>query len=115
MSNTNWNKTLSQVLLHKTEPKILISENTGNEYTTEVIPLLILTSAGSIEEIKDKYKYSVVDTLNNLEYSIKVPNKIEVKFGTHIVFRNVRGGSTSNGLGWYSADSVSLKQSNDKV
>ena len=112
MSKTNWNRTLEEVLKHKTQPKVLVSEKTGNEYTTDVIPLLKVISIGSIEEIDGKFKYSIVDTINDLEYTIKAPNKIEVKFGTILQFKNVRGGATQNGIGWYSSDSVEMVQRN---
>lgn len=108
MAKTNWNRTLAEVLKQETQPKVMISDKTGNEYTTDVIPTLKVVSIGSIEEIDGKYKYSVVDTINDLEYTIKVPNKVEIKFGTVLNFVNVRGGSTANGIGWYAADSVAV-------
>ena len=94
--------------MHETQPKVMTSEKTGNEYTTDVIPTLKVVSIGSIEEVDGKYKYSVVDTTHDLEYSIKVPNKVEVKFGTILQFHIVRGGATANGIGWYAADSVAV-------
>lgn len=112
MAKTNWNRTLSEVLKQKTQPKILVSEKTGNEYTTDVVPVLTVLSIGSIEEVDGKYKYSIVDNTNDLEYVIKVPNRVDVKFGTILQFKNVRGGATSNGIGWYSADSVAVVQRN---
>lgn len=112
MAKTNWNKTLEEVLKQKTQPKVMVSEKTGKEYTTDVIPVLNVFSTGSIEEVDDKFRYSIVDSKNDLEYSIKVPNKIEVKFGTILQFKNVRGGITSNGTGWYAADSVAVVQRN---
>lgn len=112
MAKTNWNRTLEEVLNQKTQPKVMVSENTGNEYTTDVIPTLTVVSIGSIEEINGKFKYSIVDTINDLEYIIKVPNKVDVKFGTVLQFKNVRGGTTSNGIGWYAADSVAVVQRN---
>ena len=112
MTQTNWNRTLEEVLKHKTQPKIMVSEKTGNKYTTDVIPVLNVVSIGSIEEIDGKFKYSIVDTGNDLEYTIKTSNKVDVKFGTILQFKNVRGGSTSNGIGWYAADSVAVVQRN---
>lgn len=112
MAKTNWNRTLEEVLKQKTEPKTMISEKTGNEYVTDVIPILNLLSIGSIEAKEEKFQYSVVDTKNDLEYSIKAPNQVEVKFGTLLQFKNVRGGATSNGIGWYAADSVAVVQRN---
>lgn len=90
----------------------MISERTGNEYTTEVIAILNVLSTGSIVEKEGKYLYSVVDVVNDLEYSIKAPNRVEVKFGTTLQFQNVRGGTTTNGVGWYAADSVAVVQRN---
>lgn len=112
VSKTTWIKTLEEVLKQKTQPKIMVSEKTGNEYTTDVVPVLNVLSTGSIEEVGNKFKYSVVDTNNDLEYTIKAPNQVEVKFGTVLQFRNVRGGATNNGIGWYAADSVSVVQRN---
>lgn len=112
MTQTNWTRTLEEVLKHKTQPKIMVSEKTGNKYTTDVIPVLNVVSIGSIEEIDGKFKYSIVDTGNDLEYVIKAPNKIDVKFGTILQFKNVRGGATPNGVGWYAADSVAVVQRN---
>lgn len=110
-----WSKTLSEVLKHDSEEVMLISEKTGNEYKTEVIKNLRVFSIGSVVEQDGKYKYSVVDTENELEYTIKAPNKIEVKFGMILEFTNVRGGALSNGYGWYSADSVRGGSQNAKV
>lgn len=112
MAKTNWNRTLEEVLKQPTTPKMLVSEKTGNEYSTDVVEILTVLSIGSIEEIDGKFKYSIVDTKNDLEYSIKVPNKVEVKFGTLLQFKNLRGGATSNGIGWYAADSVAVVQRN---
>ncbi len=112
VSQTNWIKTLEEVLKQKTQPKVMVSEKTGNEYTTDVVPSLNVLSIGSFEEVAGKFKYSVVDTNNDLEYTIKVPNKVDVKFGTILQFKNVRGGATNNGVGWYAADSVSVVQRN---
>lgn len=109
---TNWNRTLAEVLKQKTEPKVMVSEKTGNEYTTDVIPVLNVVSIGSIEEVDGKFKYSIVDTNNDLEYVIKAPNKLDVKFGTILQFKNVRGGATTSGVGWYAADSVAVVQRN---
>ena len=112
VAKTNWNRTLEEVLKQPTTPKMLVSEKTGNEYSTDVVESLTVLSIGSIEEIDGKFKYSIVDTKNDLEYSIKVPNKVEVKFGTLLQFKNLRGGATSNGIGWYAADSVAVIQRN---
>lgn len=112
MTKTNWNRTLEEVLKQPTKPKMFISEKTGNEYTTDVVEHLTVLSIGSVEEIDGKFKYSIVDTKNDIEYAIKTPNKVEVKFGTILQFSNVRGGATSNGIGWYAADSVAVVQRN---
>lgn len=108
MTKPNWNRTLAEVLMHNTQSVVMVSENTGNEYTTDVIPILNVVSIGSMEEVDGKFKYSVVDTNNDLDYVIKVPNKVDVKFGTILQFKNVRGGSLTNGNGWFAAESVSV-------
>lgn len=53
------------MLKQDTKEIVMVSEKTGNEYTTEVVPKL---RSISIEEIDGKYKHSVVDTVNDLEY-----------------------------------------------
>ena len=98
MAKTSWNKTLSEVLKQQTRTVTLKSEKTGNEYQTDVVPTLYVRSTGSVEKIDNKYRYSVVDTKND--------------FGSQLQFKNVKGGATSNGIGWYAADSVSLIQHN---
>lgn len=112
MAKTNWNRSLEEVLKQKTQSKVMVSEKTGNEYTADVVPILNVVSIGSIEEIDGKFKYSIVDTNNDLEYTIKTSNKVDVKFGTILQFKNVRGGATTNGVGWYAADSVAVVQRN---
>ncbi|WP_455440725.1 hypothetical protein [Streptococcus parasanguinis] len=113
MAKTNWNRNLEEVIKQKTQPKVMVSEKTGNEYTADVVPILNVVSIGTIEEIDGKFKYSIVDTNNNLEYAIKAPNKVEVKFGTILQFKNVRGGATTNGIGWFAADSVAVVKRNE--
>ena len=103
-----WTRSLDEVLKQETQPKVMISEKNGNEYTADVIPVLKVLSTGSVEEINGKFKYSIVDINNDLEYSIKAPNKLDIQFGTILQFKNVRGGVTSNGYGWCAADSVAV-------
>jgi len=40
MAKTNWNRSLEEVLKQKTQPKVMVSEKTGNEYTADVVPIL---------------------------------------------------------------------------
>ena len=112
MAKPSWNKTLSEVLKQQTRTVTLKSQKPGNEYQTDVIPNLVVLSTGSVETVADKYIYSVVDTQNDLEYSIKVSNKVDVDFGDRLQFKNVRGGVTSSGFGWYAAESVTAVQRN---
>ncbi|WP_270290013.1 hypothetical protein [Enterococcus casseliflavus] len=108
----NWIPRLKDVLGHETQEITLTSPRTGNQYTTDAISNLKVVSTGSIEETDDgKYRYSIVDTTKNLEYRIKTDNKVDVKFGTILVFKNVRGGATNRG-GWYAADSVEVVNRN---
>jgi hypothetical protein len=112
MAKPSWNKNLSEVLKQPTEKITVISKNTGTEYVADNIKQLVVVSTGSIEAVDGGYKYSIVDTKNNLEYLIKAPQPVDVKFGTVLLFRNVRGGATSNGNGWYSAETVEVAQRN---
>jgi hypothetical protein len=112
MAKPNWIPRLEDVLGHKTQETTKVSARTGKEYKTDVIPVLNVLSTGLVEDMGDgKYRYSIVDRQQNLEYAIKVPTKIDVKFGTALSFTNVCGGTTNFG-GWYSADSVSIIQRN---
>lgn len=108
MANPTWKRTLEEVLKHKTQATIMSSEKTGNKYTVDVIPVLQVVSTGSVANVDGKFKYSIVDTKNNLEYTIKTTNAVDVKFGTILHFRNVRSGTTSGEHGWYAADSVTV-------
>ena len=109
MAKPNGKKGLSEVLQQKTTQLTRVSEKTGNEYLVDVIPLLKVLSVGTYEQTDDgKYRYSIVDVTHNLEYIIKAPNLIEVTFGQILQFKNVRGGETNNGNGWYSAELVTL-------
>lgn len=110
MAQPTWNRTLSEVLQQNTVRKTFTSEKTGNEYETDVIEKLEVVSTGSVEEIDGKYSYSVVDTVHQLEYSIKTMKKLEVFFGAELVFADVTGGMTNNGRGWYKAEDVALKK-----
>jgi hypothetical protein len=113
MAKPEWQKRLEQVLGHKTIEISKISQRTGNEYKTDAIQALNVFSTGSFEQTADgKFRYAVVDPQQGLEYNIKAPNQVEVKFGVVLSFKNVCGGSTPNGGGWYSADSVAIVQRN---
>ncbi|MCB7149208.1 MULTISPECIES: hypothetical protein [Lactiplantibacillus] len=110
MAKPNWTPRLADVLKHKTVEMGMHSDRTGNDYKADVIPELRVRSTGNVEELDDGfYRYSIVDNKAGLEYEIKVQKKIEVKFGSPIEFKNVRGGATTRG-GWYSADDVDLLQ-----
>lgn len=113
MAKPAWTKELSEVLRHPTVQVVLTSKTTGKEYTADVVRQLPVVSTGVVDEVEGGFKYSIVDTKNNLEYTIKAPQKIDVKFGTVLVFRNVRGGATSAGSGWYSAESVEVAHRNE--
>ena len=113
MAKPIWNKTLAEVLKHPTVQVVLTSKNTGKEYTADVVRQLPVVSTGVVDAVEGGFKYSIVDTKNNLEYTIKAPQKVDVEFSTVLVFKNVRGGATSTGNGWYSAESVEVAKHND--
>lgn len=110
MSKPNWNPKLKDVLMHETIEITKVSKKTGNEYKTDCISEILVYSTGSVENTADgNFKYAIVDSKKGLEYEIKVPNKIDVKFGSILKFKNLIGGATSTG-GWYSADSVAIAE-----
>lgn len=102
-------KKLSEVLNHQTVTKTFQSAKTGNEYQADVIEKLVVVSIGTLEEKSDgSFKYAVVDSKNNLEYSITAPNKVEISFGAKLLFVNVRGGALNNGAAWFKAERVGI-------
>lgn len=108
-----WTRSLSEVLKHNTKSVELVSERTGKTYTTDIIEKLGVYAIGAPEALEDgKYRYSVIDRDNNLEYKIKAPNKVNSKFGDVLVVLNLRGGALNNGKGWYSADKVLVYDEN---
>lgn len=113
MAVPNWTPHIDVVLGHPMELEKRHSERTGNDYTAEVIRKLPVRSTGNIEDVGEgNYRYSIVDQKTGLEYAIKVAKKIEVSFGTPLMFKNVRGGATARG-GWYAADDVEVMQKNN--
>ncbi|WP_315018775.1 hypothetical protein [Abiotrophia defectiva] len=107
-------KTLSEVLEQPTVEKEFVSEKTGNSYKTDVVERFLAVSVGSIEEVDDGFKYSVVDTLKNLELEVKAPNKVDVRFGLKLEFSELRGGPLNSGYGWYKASAVKVVGDNEK-
>lgn len=108
MATPSWSKTLQEVLQHNTVEKTFKSSK-GTDYIAQVIPEIEVVSTGSLVEDNGTFKYAIVDTIHQLEYEIKTLNKVDVQFGTKLVFKDVRGGAVGNSSrGWYSAESVSL-------
>lgn len=108
MAKPNWTPTLAQVLQHKTEKKEFVSPKTGKSYETDVIPELTARVISLEKSNTGGFVYSILDEETNLEYEIKLTDKITVKrFGT-VLFHDVRGGQTSRGQGWYKAESVEV-------
>ena len=103
MAKPIWTKKLNEVLKHPTVQVVLTSKTTGKEYTADVVRQLPVVSTGIVDEVEGGVKYSIIDAKNNLEYTIKAPQKLDIKFGAVLVFTNVRGGSTSTGNSWFSA------------
>lgn len=110
MAHPNWKPKLETVLKHETIEVERYSEKTGNNYKTDVIQQLRVFSVGSVEKLdNDNYRYAIADSSTGLEYEIKVPKKIEVRFGMTLEFTNVCGGEMNN-VGWYKADDVKVVQ-----
>ena len=104
----SFKRKLDEVLGHPTIEKELVKAD-GGFWKAEVVERVRLASTGSVQATKDnQYRYSIVDINNNLEYEIKAPQKIDVKFGTVLEFKNLIGGSFDNGGTWFKADSVSV-------
>lgn len=110
----NWSPKLKDVLGYPTKEISKVSKRTGQEYNVEVIETITLVSTGSKEKTSDdNFRYFIVDPKMKLEYAVKVPNEVEVSFGTRLIFRNLRGGLLPNSTnGWYSADSVEVVAKN---
>lgn len=110
MAKPVWTPTLAEVLKRQTKQIKRISPKTGNEYNVDVIEHAVFILAG-MPEIGDGFvKYPIADTKNGLEYSIKVEGALlqDIPFGQHLVFKNITGGTISNGNGWYKAESVEM-------
>ena len=102
---------ISEVSKQPTPLKALVSEKTGKEYTAEVAPQ-ITAHLISLEERNGKYAYHITDVKNDLQYTIKAPNKIEARFGSPLLFTNVKGGVLNSGGVWFSSDSVAILKQN---
>lgn len=106
MAQPIWNRTLSEVLQQNTEIRTITSPRTGKEYQAETVLSLEVVSTGSVEEVDGQFSYPIVDTIHQLEYTIKAPKRVDVVFGSQLVFTNVTGGALNNGRGWYKAEDV---------
>lgn len=110
MARPDWKPKLGTVLKHETVEVERYSEKTGNNYKTDVIARLQVLSVGSIEDLEDgNYRYAIADNATGLEYEIKAPKKVDIRFGTALEFINVCGGETARG-GWYKAEDVNVIQ-----
>lgn len=111
ITKSSFQKKLSEVTKQQTVTRIKISSK-GTEYSVDEIPTLQVYFAGtSPDEANGKYRYSIIDPKNELEYSITAPNKVNATFGCILQFANVRGGLLENGV-WFSADEVALVKQN---
>ncbi|HEO8607577.1 TPA: hypothetical protein ACGO8I_000238 [Streptococcus suis] len=108
----SFTKNLQEVTHQVTETIMKVSPKTGNEYQAEVIKKLRVHAVSSPTEKNGKYTYSIIDTKNDLEYSITAPNYVDAKYTTALEFTNVSGGLLNTGRVWFSADSVAIIQRN---
>ena len=104
----DFTKNLQEVTHQVTEQIMKVSPQTGNEYQAEVIKKLRVHAVSSPTEKNGKYVYSIIDTKNDLEYSITAPNQVDAKFAAQLEFTNVTGGLLNTGIVWFSADSVAI-------
>ncbi|BCP61778.1 hypothetical protein NWE22_05305 [Streptococcus parasuis] len=108
----DFTKNLQEVTHQVTETIMKVSPKTGKEYQAEVIKKLRVNAVSSPTEKNGKYAYSIIDTKNDLEYSITAPNFVDAKFTTALEFTNVTGGLLNSGIVWFSSDSVAIIQRN---
>ena len=95
MAKPSFVRTLSEVTQRKT-------------YLATVVQELVLQANSKPIEKGDKgYSYSGTDIDTDLEYVITVPEHVEARYGTTLIFRDVQGG-TFNGKVWFKAESVEL-------
>lgn len=107
MAKPSFVRTLSEVTQRKTVKKELLGKN-GKTYLATVVQELVLQANSKPIEKGDKgYAYSGTDIETDLEYVITVPEHIEARYGTTLIFRDVQGG-TFNGKVWFKAESVEL-------
>lgn len=82
----------------------------GSTYTAQGFKgiRLVVTSSPSYNDKKKKYEYHAVDPKTNMEYEcIRVPNKVECGFGTHVDFFKMTGGLAGDTT-WFNAESCRL-------
>lgn len=89
----------------------LISSN-GNEYTANVLPELPVTIAGEVVANEDgtKFSYSVFEPNTGLNFTVKVPIKIEVDFGDKVTLINVQLGVVNGRTVWVKSDDITRIQ-----
>lgn len=90
MAKPSWTPRLAEVLRHKTMEMEMHSNRTGNDYKTDVIPVLRVRSTGNVEELDDGfYRYSIVDSKAGLEYEIKVQKRLKLNLGHQLSLRTL--------------------------
>lgn len=115
MEKPNWNKSIDQVLLTKSEKAELTSAS-GSQYVTDVIPAYDVVVLGSATAKTDGagnvtgYAYEVYDPNHDLGgFTITAPNLLQFKGMKKVKFIRVRGGALNNKAeGWFKADKVEL-------
>lgn len=114
MAKPSFVRTLSEVTQRKTVQRELLGKH-GKPYLATVVRELVLQANSKPIEKGDKgYAYSGTDVETDLEYVITVPDYIEARYGTTLIFRDVQGG-TFNGKVWFKAESVELDPLNKAV
>lgn len=87
-----------------------LKSKTGKTYTAQGFKgiRLVTISSPTYNDKKKKYEYHCVDPKTNLEYDcIRVPNKVECGWGTHVDFFYMTGGLAGD-VTWFNAQSCRL-------
>lgn len=108
ITKETFKKTLAEVTRQPTVEITKKSSKSGSEYKAEIIKTLHAYAVSAPIKKNEKYSYSVIDTTNDLEYSISAPNHVDAKFTTPLEFTNVSGGLLDSGIVWFSAESVKV-------
>lgn len=109
----NWLRTPAEVLGREGHT-ITVTGSNGDRQVNAVIELDVVSVLGAELRTDGNYKYSVADLINDYQFEITAPNKVECSFGTKLIFKNVYGGEV-NGRSWFKAERVALEVDYEEI